>query len=122
MADFTRWLARLPEPVAEQVDADLDYLAQFGRAAALPAARHRVRGSAHFPDMAETRSSAAVAGRVWVVRCLVVFADRDRALACCIGGDKAAWERRHPGSDWYEAYVPVADEIFRALRTEKGWP
>lgn len=57
-----------------------------------------------------------------VVRCLVVFADRDRALACCIGGDKAAWERRHPGSDWYEAYVPVADEIFRALRTEKGWP
>jgi hypothetical protein len=118
---FTTWLARLPDPVAVEVEADIAYLARFGRAAALPAVRHRIQISAHFPDMAETRSHVQVGDRGWVVRCLVVFADQERVLACCIGGDNAAWDRNHQ-QDWYDAHVPVADEIFRRLRTEKGWP
>lgn len=118
---FTRWLARLPDSVAREVDADLDYLTEFGRAAVLPTVRHRIQTSDHFPDMSETRTSVEERDRSWVVRCLVVIADGDRVLACCIGGDKAAWGREHPGGDWYDAYVPVADRIFNAIRAEKGW-
>lgn len=119
---FTTWLDRLPEDVRREVNADLRYMQQFGRDAALPVVRHRIQTSAEYPDMAETRTHITTSGRQWVIRCLVVHADQDRALACCIGGDKAQWENTHPdGPDWYDAFVPVADQIFQRLHLTEGW-
>lgn len=119
---FTTWVGKLPVPVRESVVADLAYFQQFGRAATEPYAKQAVVTSSHHPDMAETRSHITHEGRRWVVRCLVVIADRDRVMACCIGGDKATWERSHPGQDWYDTYVPAADQIYALLRRQQGWP
>jgi len=110
---FNKWLADLPEGVADQVGADLDYATEFGAAAALPFVRHRIQISDHFPAMSETRSMVEVEGRRWVVRVLLVT---DRGTLVCLGGDKAGWERTHGAGDWYEAHVPVADAIFRHMR------
>ena len=107
----------------EAVVADLDYLAEFGRGAALDAVRHRIQTSAHFPDMSETRTQVIVDGQTWVVRCLAVFANDDKCVVICVGGDKARWALDHPGGrDWYEAWVPVADQVFEMMRAAKGWP
>ncbi len=119
---FTTWLDQLPEEVRREVNADLRYFQEFGRGAALPTVRHRIQSSAEYPNMAETRTDMTTPQRRWVVRCLVVHADQDRAIACCVGGDKAHWERSHPdGPDWYDAFVPVADQIFRRMHIQEGW-
>jgi hypothetical protein len=39
----------------------------------------------------------------------------------CLGGDKAIWSAQHPGRDWYETWIPVADEITTRIKKEKGW-
>ena len=118
---FAIWLDELPRPVAIAVARDLDYLARYGRAAALPYARHRIQASAHFPDMSETRTEIDHDHRRWLLRCLTVFARNDQALLVCLGGDKAIWSAQHPGRDWYETWIPVADEITTRIKKEKGW-
>ena len=108
--------------VAEAVAADLEYLQRFGRGAALDAVRHRIQTSEHFPDMSETRTEVDHEGRRWVIRCLAVFANEDRTVVLCVGGDKARWALEHPkGPDWYDAWVPVADQVFEAIKESKGW-
>ena len=109
------WLDRLPLEVALAVSADMAYLLEYGRDAALPYVRHRVQSSAHF------RTESQAEGRRWVIRVLACFANRDQAVAFCVAGDKATWEARHPGEDWYEAHVPVADRVFNMMRKERGW-
>jgi hypothetical protein len=118
---FTTWLDQLPRPVAIAVAQDLDYLARHARAAALPYARHRIQASAHFPDMSETRTEIDDGEHRWVLRCLTAFANHDQALIVCLGGDKATWSAQHPGQDWYETWIPVADEITTRIKKEKGW-
>lgn len=120
---FRRWLDALPRPVFVAVAEDLDYLLRYGRAATGPFVRQRIQESAHFPDMCETRTRLTYGDRQQTIRCLAVLADHDRAVVLCLGGDKDDWARRHPhGPDWYEAHVPVADEIYRRVKKQKGWP
>jgi hypothetical protein len=45
----------------------------------------------------------------------------NQALIVCLGGDKATWSARHAGQDWYETWIPVADEITTRIKKEKGW-
>ncbi len=72
--------------------------------------------------MAETRTDIVdQAGRRWVVRTLAVFGAGDSLLAFCVGGDKSAWADRHPTSDWYDIWVPVADRVFTAMKQKEGW-
>lgn len=119
---FTTWLSRLPEEVRKEVNADLRYLCEFGRGAALPTVRHRIQASAEYPNMARDpdRGDGGAAALGDPLPCR---SRRPRpGYACCVGGDKAQWERAHPdGPDWYEAFVPVADQIFRRLHSEEGW-
>lgn len=117
---FQPWLDRLPLEVALAVSADMAYLLEYGRDAALPYVRHHVQSSAHFPNMSEVRTESQAEGRRWVIRVLAWFANRDQVVAFCVAGDKATWEARHPGEDWYEAHVPVADQVFNMMRKERG--
>jgi hypothetical protein len=60
---FITWLGQLPEEVRREVNADLRYLQQFGRAAALPTVRHRIETSAEYSNMAGTRSNVTTPRR-----------------------------------------------------------
>ena len=71
--------------------------------------------------MSETRTEIDHDQRRWLLRCLNVFARNDQALIVCLGDDKAIWSARHPGRDWYETWIPVADEITTRIKKEKGW-
>ena len=44
------------------------------------------------------------------MRVLTCFVDGDTRVVVCVGGNKHAWEER-TGRDWYDDYVPVADQI-----------
>ena len=95
---FADWLQALPREAFVAVEADIRYLLEFGRSAVLPYVRLRIQQSAHYPDMAETRTEVADQdGRLWVVRTLAVFADDDSVLAWCVGGDKRSWSDANPG-------------------------
>jgi len=119
---FRQWLDGLPREVFIAVEADIRYLLEFGRGAVLPYVRHRIQQSSQYPDMSETRTSVTENdGRTWVVRTLAVFADGDSVLALCVGGDKKAWEQIHPGKDWYDTWVPVADEVYARMKSQEGW-
>lgn len=119
---FSDWMQRLPREVFVAVEADIRYLLEFGRSAVLPSARLRIQQSAHFPDMAETRTDIADHDdRFWVVRTLAVFAESDSLLTLCVGGDKNAWHREHPNDDWYDTWVPIADRVFASMKQREGW-
>lgn len=119
---FADWLQQLPRDVFVAVEADIRYLLEFGRGAVLPYVRLRIQQSAHFPDMAETRTEIQDRdGRQWVVRTLAVFADGDSVLAFCVGGDKRAWSDANPALDWYDTWVPIADAVFTAMKHKEGW-
>lgn len=119
---FADWLQALPREVFVAVEADIRYLLEFGRSAVLPYVRLRIQQSAHYPDMAETRTEVADQdGRLWVVRTLAVFADDDSVVAWCVGGDKRSWSDANPALDWYDAWVPIADAVFAAMKRTEGW-
>ncbi|MHB1533074.1 MAG: hypothetical protein ACYC1D_00365 [Acidimicrobiales bacterium] len=73
--------------------------------------------------MAETRTDVPTPPRRWVIRCLVVDADQDRVSACCVGGDKAHWERTHPGGPiGTTRSFPSQTRFFDALtHLQEGW-
>jgi hypothetical protein len=119
---FTQWLQEVPRDVFVAVEADIRYLLEFGRGAALPFVRHRIQESSHFPDMSETRTAVRDdSGREWIVRTLAVFADSDSVLAFCVAGDKRQWADANPSRDWYSVWVPVADAVFRWMKDKEGW-
>jgi hypothetical protein len=111
------WLRDLDVQVRAQVDDALAYLAEHGRAAALPDVRHRIQESAHFPQMSEVRVTVDDAH---VYRVLVGFGP-DEVPVLLLAGNKAGI-----GNPWYTANVPEADARFdtylNALRKSKGQP
>jgi len=107
---FRPWLVSLPGVVAAKVVDGIEYLREHGRGAVLPDVRHRIQTSRHFPDMSEVRADQLVAGRRFVMRVLVCFVDEDQTLLICIGGNKDRYQER-VGRDWYDDYVPAADQI-----------
>lgn len=107
---LSAWLAKQPKPVQAEISGAIRYLQEHGRGAVLPDVRHRIQSSRHFPDMSEVRVNATVDGRRYVIRVLTCFVDQDRALLVCIAGDKEGYATR-TGHDWYEDYVPVADQV-----------
>lgn len=76
----------------------------------LPDVRHRIQSSQHFPDVGEVRVNRTVGGRRYVIRGLTCFVEDDRTLLVCVGGDKEGYQAR-TGRDWYQDYVPVADQV-----------
>jgi hypothetical protein len=44
------------------------------------------------------------------MRVLTCFVDNDSRILVCLGGNKHGWEEENT-TDWYEAFVPIADEI-----------
>ena len=118
---FDRWLGQLPVVVAAEIAALLDYLSEHGRGATLPYVRHRIQISRHFPDMSELRTDHTVEGVRYVMRVLTCFIDGDRGVLVCVGGNKEGWQER-TGHDWYDDYVPVADQIVDRYFTRGGTP
>lgn len=107
---YARWVATLPGSVAAQVEDAMAYLCEHGRGAVLPLVRHRIQISQHYPDMSEVRVHEVVGERRYVIRVLTCFVHDDRAVLVCVAGNKHDYEQ-HTGHDWYDDYVPVADEI-----------
>jgi hypothetical protein len=108
---FKGWLEQLPTPAATAVRAGLTYLERHGRGAQLDDVRHRIQISRHYPDMSEVRVLHRHIDTDLVIRVLTVFADNDRNIVVCVGGDKAAWHRTQQ-TDWYDTFVAVADTVF----------
>jgi len=104
------WSAKLPRLLRAETSAAVQYLREHGRGAVLPDVRHRIQTSRHFPDMSEVRVNAIVEGRSYSIRVLTCFVDQDRGVLACVGGDKEGYTAR-TGSDWYDDYVPVADQV-----------
>jgi hypothetical protein len=96
--------------VAAKVVDGVEYLREHGRGAVLPDVRHRIQTSRHFPDMSEVRADQLVEDRRFVMRVLVCFVDEDRTLLVCVGGNKDRYQER-VGRDWYDDYVPAADQV-----------
>lgn len=107
---FNQWFAGLPVEVAAEIAAALNYLCEHGRGAALPIVRHRIQISKKFPDMSEIRTDHVLDGKRYVMRVLTCFVDNDSRILVCLGGNKHGWEEENT-TDWYEAFVPIADEI-----------
>lgn len=106
---FRSWFERLvalDEALARELAADLAYLAEHGRAAALPSVRHRIQGSRHYPDMSEIRTRHND-GPGPVLRVLVVFHAQDTAVVVLVGGDK-----QRLGNAWYDQAIPLADHMY----------
>ena len=101
--------------VAAKVVDGIEYLREHGRGAVLPDVRHRIQTSRHFPDMSEVRADQLVGGRRFVMRVLVCFVDEDQTLLVCIGGNKDRYQER-VGRDWYDDYVPAADQVVDSYR------
>jgi len=116
---FDRWLGQLPVVVAAEIAALLEYLSEHGRGATLPYVRHRIQISRHFPDMSELRTDHTVEGTRYVMRVLTCFIDGDQGVLVCVGGNKEGWQER-TGHDWYDDYVPVADQIVDRYLTRGG--
>jgi len=69
--------------------------------------------------MSEVRVHDEVGDRHYVLRVLTCFVHDDRAVLVCVAGNKHNYEQR-TGRDWYQDYVPVADEIVtRYLRRQE---
>jgi hypothetical protein len=107
----TRYLRSLPSQLRIEVAEALDYLQMFGRAAQLP----DVRPIATEPNLYETRTQMTVAGRRYTIRVLAM-AHSDDLFVACVAGDKDAWRRQHPETDWYETWIPVAKTVYEAMR------
>jgi hypothetical protein len=105
--------------VAAEIAALLDYLTEHGRGATLPYVRHRIQISRHFPDMSELRTDHTVEAVRYVMRVLTCFIDGDRGVLVCVGGNKRGWQER-TGHDWYDDFVPVADQIVDRYVTRGG--
>lgn len=108
--EFRTWLGRLPKPVALSVAEGVRYLLEHGRQADLPDVRHHIQTSRHYPDMSEVRVDMVVDGKPHVLRTLTCFLHKDTVLLVCIAGNKDGYLKR-TGRDWYDDYVPVADEV-----------
>ena len=106
------YIRALPAPLREGVVSSLDYLATFGRSAALPDVRHRI---AKHLNLSETRSDRIVDGTTWAVRVLVVF-HTDRLMLACVAGNKAGYISKRPPNDWYHDFVPVALAIYDHMK------
>ena len=118
---FDRWLGQLPVVVAAEIAALLEYLSEHGRGATLPYVRHRIQISRHFSDMSELRTDHTVEGVRYVMQVLTCFIDGDQGVLVCVGANKAGWQER-TGRDWYDDYVPVADQIVDRYLTRGGAP
>jgi hypothetical protein len=106
--EVAEWLSQLDDETRAEVDEAIAYLAQQGRAAALPDVRHRIQTSRHFPDMSEIRVDL---DRSHLYRVLVGFGS-DQVPALLLAGNKAGIE-----DTWYTANVPVADARFDTYLT-----
>lgn len=107
---FRPWLTSLPGVVAAKVVDGIEYLREHGRGATLPDVRHRIQTSRHFPDMSEVRSDQIADQHRFTMRVLVCFVDGDQTLLICIGGNKHRYQEQ-VGRDWYEDYIPIADQV-----------
>ena len=116
---FRTWLTSLPGAVAAKVVDGIEYLREHGRGAVLPDVRHRIQTSRHFPDMSEVRTDQLVGARRFVMRVLMCFVDNDQTVLVCVGGKKDGYAER-VGRDWYDDYVPAADQVVDSYR--KGAP
>jgi hypothetical protein len=117
---YARWVTSLPAPLAAEVENGIAYLREHGRGAVLPLVRHRIQTSRYYPDMSEIRVNGVVGDRRYVLRVLTCFVRSDQAVLICVAGDKHTYEER-TGHDWYDDYVPVADEIVtRYLRRKNN--
>jgi hypothetical protein len=97
--EFGNWWDSLTIAEQEAVAEKVRLLQEHGPV--LPRPHSDVIVTSKHPNMKELRSTA---GRA-VLRILYAF-DPRRTAVLLIGGDKS---RR---SDWYEKFVPIADEIF----------
>jgi hypothetical protein len=109
--NFATWLNALPVEAADAVESGIDYLVTFGRSAQLDLVRHRIMTSNHFPDMSEVRIRHQGEPYDLILRILTVFTRNDETLVVCVGGDKAKWARTN-AADWYDTFVPIADQVF----------
>jgi hypothetical protein len=107
---YETWRDSLPVVAARQLEAGIAYLLDHGRGAVLPDVRHRIQISKHYPNTSEVRVLHRANPHDFIIRLLTCFTDNDNTLLVLIGGDKAAWTRRH-NTDWYDHAVPVADHI-----------
>jgi hypothetical protein len=108
-----RYLTNLPDPVRVEVSEALAYLQKFGRAAQLP----DVRPIVSVPNLFETRTQLKVGTRRYTIRVLVMSHSKD-LLVACVAGDKDAWHRQHPNLDWYETWLPVAEQVYEKMREQ----
>ncbi|MHB2029744.1 MAG: hypothetical protein ACYCPT_13150 [Acidimicrobiales bacterium] len=118
---FTSWLKKQPSDVGATVWELLDYLCEFGRQAVLPDVLNGVQISAHYPDMSEVRLDRGSGQERRSIRVLTCFVDGDTAVLVCLGGDKHGYKER-TGRDWYDDYVPLADQIVKQYYDRGGQP
>jgi hypothetical protein len=116
--DFLRRLQEQDAELMIELAADIGYLVERGRAAQLPQVRFGVSQSEFRNRMGEIRTHRA--GSPTFVRTLFVLED-DGTLVLLVAGDKGPGSDR-PGNTWYDYAVPLADEAYRAWRTEQGKP
>lgn len=119
---FADWMQTLPREVFVEAEADVRYalLRNAPRCCRISGCGSSRLSTIRTWPRREPRLWTA-SGRHWIVRTLAVFADDDAVPAFCVGGDKRAWSDANPTMDWYDAWVPVADQIFRLMKQREGW-
>ncbi|MDH2902813.1 MAG: type II toxin-antitoxin system RelE/ParE family toxin [Actinomycetota bacterium] len=115
---YDAWFSGLPVEVAAEIAELVEYLREHGRGAALPAVRHRIQQSKHYPDMCEIRDEREVGGVHYVTRILACFVKDDTAVLLCLGGNKRTFEKEHQ-RDWYDVFVPIADRIVDGYKSRR---
>lgn len=100
---FGKWYEAIDEEDQNAVIARVEVLEQLGPALGRPAVDN-VHQSRH-PNMKELRAERAL-------RVLFAF-DPRRTAVLLIGGNKSATDRDSPNwNDWYDGYVPIADDLY----------
>lgn len=110
-ADVEEWIGNLSDTQQEDLQAAIEVLSEDGPTLGRPLV-DRVHQSRH-QKMKELRPPSQ--GRT-VLRVLFAF-DSQRRAALLVGGDKAegsAW------NDWYDEWVPVADDRLDELERDDG--
>lgn len=112
--EFHDWWLTLSEQQQESLTARVDLLIEHGPTLGRPTV-DSIKGSRH-PNMKEIRCSSGGALRV-----LFAFDPRSAAILL-IGGNKAADADGPVWNDWYDDFVPIADDMLdehiQELRTE----
>lgn len=101
--EFGGWYESLDQEDQDAVIARVELLEQFGPGLGRPAVDN-VHQSRH-ANMKERRAERSV-------RVLFAF-DPRRTAVLLVGGDKSPDDPKSPNwNDWYDRYVPIADELY----------